>query len=115
MVIWTSEILPGWEVIHSQEKGWRIKVQGLPPSVHGKAWSLLVLSELNITPEFMQYSSPEERDGGKASAKQVLSKYILFQDIECVSVDGPDAGLELSSIIVCLSILLPLSGGWSIL
>ena len=57
---------------------WRIKVQGLPPSVRGKAWSLLVLSELNITPEFMQYSSPEERDGGKASVKQVLSKYILF-------------------------------------
>ena len=53
-------------------------MQGLPPSVHGKAWSLLVLSELNITPEFMQYSSLEERDGGKASAKQVLSKYILF-------------------------------------
>ena len=51
-----------------------------PPEVlaNEPACSYLVLSELNITPEFMQYSSPEERDGGKASAKQVLSKYILF-------------------------------------
>ena len=50
-------------------------MQGLPPSVHGKAWSLLVLNEMNITPEFMQYSSPEERDGRKASVKQVLNIY----------------------------------------
>lgn len=43
----------------------------------------------------MKHSSPEETNVGKALVKQLVSEYILY-DTECVSVDDPDAGLEVS-------------------
>lgn len=51
MIIWNSEMLPIWKVIHSRLEGWRIGLQRLPPSVHSQVWSLSVGSELNIVPE----------------------------------------------------------------
>ncbi|KAF5918786.1 hypothetical protein HPG69_005824 [Diceros bicornis minor] len=75
MVIWTSEILPNWEVMHSRRKVGDLRRRDCP----------LVFT----------YSSPEERNGGKASVKQVLSVHISLYDTEDVSVDDPVASLEL--------------------
>ena len=49
--IWTTEILPQWEVARKLRKTRDLWWNGLPPSVRGHVWKLSIGNDLNVTPE----------------------------------------------------------------
>ncbi|XP_028424552.1 TBC1 domain family member 12 isoform X2 [Perca flavescens] len=53
-LVWNQHILPHWEATRDSRRARDLWWGGLPPSVRGRVWSLVITNELNITTELYE-------------------------------------------------------------
>jgi hypothetical protein len=52
--IWNKEILPAWDQMRNTKRTRDMWWLGLPPSIRGKVWKLVIANDLNITSELYE-------------------------------------------------------------
>uniref|UniRef100_A0A671X3N4 Rab-GAP TBC domain-containing protein n=1 Tax=Sparus aurata TaxID=8175 RepID=A0A671X3N4_SPAAU len=85
-LVWNQNILPHWDTMRSSRRARDLWWGGLPPSVRGRVWSLVIGNELNITAELYEIF-----------ASRAKEKWRSLSETE--TDDGPDSesSLELVS------------------
>ena len=74
--IWSSEILPQWEINRKQKRTRDLWWQGLPPSVRGQVWKLSIGNSLNVTSELFAMFLERARDSSDSSGRVGLESSV---------------------------------------
>ncbi|KAI3365033.1 hypothetical protein L3Q82_010086 [Scortum barcoo] len=88
-LVWNQQLLPNWDTMKSSRRAQDLWWGGLPPSVRGRVWSLVIGNELNITAELYEiflcrvkekWTTLSESDDGAALADSESTLQLLVRD-----------------------------------